>query len=222
MNERIKIEENCTLNIKCICERCLNLQKLCVYVCLLFMLTACSQKNGVVEHSKINTTQPISVKDSNIQNVDRKTGQNVSKRLVKLAASVPGVNEATAVVFGKYALVGIDVDSNLERSEVGSIKYSVAESLKHDPNGAESIVVADPDVNTRLKEIAGDIRDGKPGQGIVRELADIAGRLMPEIPKNLIKPSNPDKAPNNAEQKLNQNNNHNLEKQQEEQSNHKK
>jgi len=160
--------------------------------------------------------------DQTTDNVDRKTGIVVSKRLVKLASDVPGVRDATAVVFGKYAIVGIDVDSKLERSQVGTIKYSVAESLKHDPYGAESIVVADPDITARLKEIAADIRNGKPGQGIVRELADIAGRLMPEIPKNIVPAKNPDNALEKPKQNLNNQNENKLEKQQEEQSNHKK
>ena len=43
---------------------------------------------------------------------------------------MPGVNDATAVVVGKYAIVGIDVKAKLDRTRVESIKYSVAESLK--------------------------------------------------------------------------------------------
>ena len=85
------------------------------------------------------------LKNSYIENVDRKTGQEISKRLVELATSIPNVNDATAVVIGRYAIVGIDVNSKLERSQVGSIKYSVAESLKKDPYGANAIVVADAD-----------------------------------------------------------------------------
>ena len=77
---------------------------------------------------------------------------------------------------------------NLDRSEVGSIKYSVAESLKNDPHGARAVVVADPDLNARLKEVTEDIRIGEPIQGILNELADISGRLMPEIPADLVNP----------------------------------
>ena len=54
---------------------------------------------------------------------------------------------------GRYAIVGIDVNSKIERSQVGSIKYSVAESLKKDPHGARAVVVADADTMQRLKEI---------------------------------------------------------------------
>ena len=198
------------------------MRKICIFIGLLLLISACSQRNGVVENNQINAPQPVSTKNNNSQFVDRKTGQEVSKRLVQLASDVPGVKEATAVVFGKYAIVGIDIDANLERSQVGTIKYSVAESLKHDPYGAESIVIADPDINARLKEIAGDIRNGKPGQGIIRELADIAGRLMPEVPKNIIPAKNPENALEKPKQRLNEHRDRQLEKQQENQSEHKK
>lgn len=160
---------------------------------VLFLLTisACNPQNDGAEKQNL-----VNVKNTAIEEVNRKTGQEISRRLVKLATSIPDVNGATAVVFGKYAIVGIDVDSNIERSEVGTIKYSVAESLKHDPFGARAVVVADPDMNARLKEISQDIQNGEPIQGIMNELSDITGRLMPEVPSDMIEPK-----PKNATEK---------------------
>jgi YhcN/YlaJ family sporulation lipoprotein len=181
----------------------------------LFTLFGCGVKNEVAEQKQ----NVISVKNSTVQKVDKQTGQEISKHLVSLASSIPNVNDATAVVLGNYAIIGIDVDKNLDRSEVGSIKYSVAESLKSDPHGARAIVVADPDINARLKEIKEDIQNDKPIQGIMNELADIAGRLMPEIPADMADP-NPKNATEDPKNKLNNNEKQNLEKQQQEQSNH--
>ena len=109
----------------------------------------------------------------------------------------------------------------MDRSEVGSIKYSVAESLKNDPHGARAMIVADPDVNARLKEIGEDIRKGEPIEGIMNELADIAGRLIPEVPADLKDPkrSEPTEIPKKT---LNHSERQNLDKQQQEQSNHHK
>jgi YhcN/YlaJ family sporulation lipoprotein len=150
----------------------------------LFTLWGCGTKNEVAE-TKQNV---ISVKNSTFEDVDKQTGQEISNHLVELSTSIPNVNDATAVVLGPYAIVGIDVNKELDRSEVGSIKYSVAESLKNDPHGARAVVVADPDLNARLKEVTEDIRNGEPIQGILNELADISGRLMPEIPADLANP----------------------------------
>lgn len=164
---------------------------------------------------------PIQVRNSVIQEEERYSGQDISKHLVALATSLPNVNDATAVVLGEFAIVGIDVNASLDRSEVGSIKYTVAESLKKDPHGANAIVVADPDMNARLREIGNDIENGQPLQGIMNELADISGRLMPEVPADLVDP-NPRETTEQPKNKLNNDEKQQLEQKQQEQSNYHK
>ncbi|HVI20505.1 MAG TPA: YhcN/YlaJ family sporulation lipoprotein [Bacillus sp. (in: firmicutes)] len=184
-----------------------------LFICLLTICGCSATKNEVAE-TKQNV---VSVKNTTFQDVDKQTGQKISQHLVELSTSIPNVNDATAVVLGPYAIVGIDVNKNLDRSEVGSIKYSVSESLKHDPHGANAVVVADPDMNARVKEVSEDIRNGRPIQGILNELADISGRLMPEIPADLVNPKS-----QNTSEKLNNKEEQKLEKYQQEQSNHQK
>lgn len=183
------------------------------------MVSGCNFNNNAAD--KQNENQNIvNVNNSTIHNVDRYTGQQISQHLVELASSIPNVNDATAVVLGRYAIVGIDVDANMERSQVGSIKYSVAESLKADPHGASAIVIADPDLTARLKEIQQDIQNGKPIEGIANELADISGRLIPEIPADIIDPDTRTNGVDQPKQTLNKNEKNKLNQQQEEQSEH--
>ncbi|WP_126425948.1 YhcN/YlaJ family sporulation lipoprotein [Brevibacillus marinus] len=130
--------------------------------------------------------------------------QAKADRLVQLASKVPNVNDATAVVIGRWAVVGIDVDAHLDRPEVGVIKYSVAEALKEDPQGATAVVTADPDIVQRLREMAADIRQGRPVAGFAEELADIVGRLMPQAPGNVERRERPDTREN--EQRINKDN----------------
>ena len=185
---------------------------------LLILLVGCNAQNKAADNGNQNL---VKVQNSTIEDVDRKSGQEISRHLVDLATGVANVKDATAVVIGNYALVGIDVNSNLERSEVGSIKYSVAESLKNDPHGAKAVVIADPDLTARLKEISDDIKNGQPITGIMNELADISGRLIPEIPADMIKPTpkngteKPKKNISNKDQKK-------LEEEQQDQSKHMK
>lgn len=192
------------------------MKKFLILSALLVVLASCNNTNNVQNNEKQSL---VNVKNSNIEEVDRKTGQEISRRLVELATSIPDVNDATAVVIGRYAIVGIDVNSKIERSQVGTIKYSVAESLKDDPYGARAIIVADADTNQRLKEINADIKNGRPIQGIMEELADVAGRLMPEIPGELIE-TNPKNGPEEPKKQLPKNQKNQLEREQEEQSNH--
>ncbi|MEH7377210.1 MULTISPECIES: YhcN/YlaJ family sporulation lipoprotein [Bacillaceae] len=192
------------------------MKKTLIITALCLILTGCSTKRELTNNENASY---VKVKNSYIESVDRKTGQEISKRLVKLATSIPNVNDATAVVLGRYAIVGIDVNAKIDRSQVGSIKYSVAESLKKDPYGAKAVVVADADTTQRLKEIQVDINKGRPIQGIMEELADVAGRLMPEIPGDLITPS-PKNATEKPDKKLPEKDKKKLEKEQEDQSNH--
>ena len=110
---------------------------------------------------------------------------------------------------GKWAVVGIDVNAHLDRPEVGVIKYSVAEALKEDPQGANAIVTADPDIVQRLREMNADIRQGRPIAGIAEELADIVGRLIPQLPRDV---KQREEAPSREnEQRINKSDNSNPE-----------
>ena len=195
-----------------------NVKVYLVLIISLFLLFGCNNRDDDVAQNQNNI---VNVKNSTIQNVDKQTGQQISKHLADLATSIPKVNDATAVVLGRFTLVGIDVNQDLDRSEVGSIKYSVAESLKNDPHGARAIVIADPDINARLKEIGEDIKRGEPIEGIMNELADIAGRVIPEVPADIKDPVQT-KSVDDSKKTLNSNEKQDLEKIQQEQSNHHK
>ena len=116
------------------------------------------------------------------QSKENLTARETANRLADLAVRVPQVNDATVIVMGNTAIVGIDVNAKLDRPRVGTIKYTVAEALKHDPYGKTAVVVADPDIVQRLREMNQDIKRGRPIAGFAEELADIAGRFVPQFP----------------------------------------
>ncbi|OYD07827.1 YhcN/YlaJ family sporulation lipoprotein [Paludifilum halophilum] len=115
----------------------------------------------------------------------------VADRLVKIATDMPQVERATAVTAGGYTVVGIDVDPTLDRGRVGTVKYSVAQALKEDPQGANALVTADVDTVQRLREMADDIRNGQPIGGVTDELANIASRIVPQPSKEVPKQEEP-------------------------------
>lgn len=183
---------------------------------LILLATGCGTRDDASQDSQEDL---VKVKNSAIEQVDREESENISNHLAELAERVPQVENATAVVIGNLAVVGIDINANLERSEVGTIKYAVAESMKDDPYGAEAMVVADPDMTARLKEVAEDFNSGRPLQGIMNELADITGRVMPEVPADIIKP-NPKNATENNKEQLDNQDKRTLEQKQDKQSNY--
>ncbi len=184
---------------------------------LILIVSGCGANNNAGEN--VNDTR-VKVQNTVDNHIDRKSGQEIASHLVELASSVPKVNDATAVVLGKFAVVGIDVDSKLERSRVQTIKYSVAESLQHDPYGANAIVIADADTMERLKQMKKQIEEGRPVTGILDELAQIVGRLVPDIPNDLIDNQNTEPTKTNDKQ-LNPNEQQKLDKEQQDQSNDK-
>ncbi|GIN19078.1 YhcN/YlaJ family sporulation lipoprotein [Siminovitchia fordii] len=193
--------------------------KKAAFVFVILMLGACGQideqqndKSDGGNPSLQNTKSEISRQDN--------TGNSDEERadyLAELASNIPHVKNATAVVAGEYAIIGIDVDKDLDRSKVGSIKYSVSESIKHDPAGAGAVVVADPDINARLKEIKDDMSEGRPIQGIINELADITGRLVPELPPR-ENDKNPQEVPQKQDEEMDKQDSRQIKKEQNKQS----
>lgn len=147
---------------------------------ILFLTAGCNQANQPSSHGgkvKVQQTEPSPAK-----RLDMKTKAD---HLAQLARRVRGVKKASAIVINKVAIVGITVDPKLERSRVGTIKYSVAEALKSDPQGATALVTADPGLVQRVREMNEDFRKGRPIAGIAKELADIAGRIIPQTPSDI-------------------------------------
>nr|WP_242035266.1 YhcN/YlaJ family sporulation lipoprotein [Mesobacillus harenae] len=190
-----------------------------IIILFLLLVSGCGAQDNTTEQQGNGNQRSLNVENSTIKDVDRQTGQEVSEHLVELATRVPNVEGATAVVLGRYAVVGIDVNGQMERSDVDSVKYAVAEGMKDDPHGARATVIADPDVTARLREIGQDIQAGKPVQGIMNELSDIVGRLMPEVPADLVDPV-PENAPEEPKSKMDQQDQQKLDNRQQEQSKH--
>lgn len=190
--------------------------KFCIYVLAFAMLFAC-QANTAEEGQK-GKQQSLRAGEqvSDLRNKETKSAEEIAEHLVHLTERVPEVNSATAIVLGDLAVVGIDVNAKIDRSDVGVVKYEVAEALSHDPHGAYAFITADPDINSRLKEMRKDIEAGHPISGIMDELAGIVGRMIPVIPGAEHKKADPEPTDENNK-KLSEGKEHKLENIQEEQ-----
>jgi len=164
---------------------------LCLFIILIFV--ACQQTGKEEsEPNRENGDRYMQIENSQPNDNPPVENDQISNHLAKVANQVPNVNNATAIVAGPYAVVAIDVDKELDRSRVGTIKYSVSEALQHDPYGKTAVVVADADATERIRSIARKMQDGYPIQGIIDELSAIVGRYMPDFPINENQPEEPD------------------------------
>lgn len=150
------------------------------------------QNNSPRAQSIRNDGMPLANNANNANKMNNATNANNQGQLTKqahleqLVMRVPGVKGARCVIMGNTAVIGIDVDGKLERARVGNIKYTVAEALRKDPQGAGAIVTADIDLNNRIAEIGDKIRAGHPISGFATELADIIGRIIPQMPGDTV------------------------------------
>ncbi|MEF2964694.1 YhcN/YlaJ family sporulation lipoprotein [Paenibacillus sp. M1] len=156
------------------------------------LLTSCATATKKASPSPQNQTNVPRVQSTtdgsmNVNNNGILPAKARQAHIEELVRRVPGVKGAHCVVMGKTAVVGIDVDSKLERARVGSIKYTVAEALRKDPQGAGALVTADIDLNQRIKEMGNKVAQGKPISGFATEMADIIGRIVPQLPSD-VKP----------------------------------
>lgn len=165
---------------------------LLLIVFVLFVMVGCNQApQNEATPPQNNNRNEVRVKQTVPPKRDIKNSQEVSDRLENLAERIPQVNDATCVVIGNTAVVGINVNGDLDRSRVGTIKYSVAEALRKDPYGAHAIVTADMDLTQRIRAISADIRRGRPVAGFAEEMADIIGRIIPQLPQDVMPRNNP-------------------------------
>lgn len=189
--------------------------RLCIYFVIFSIIIACqaSTEEGQEDNQR---ALDIPNQPRDALNEGTMNGEEIAERLVHLSERVPDVENATAIVLGDLAVIGIDVNHKLDRSDIGVIKYEVAEALKHDPHGAYAFISADPDIVQRLKEMGKEIKAGRPISGIMNELAGIVGRIMPIVPSREHEKSEPD--PTNAnDEKINKGQENKLENIQEKQ-----
>lgn len=162
------------------------MRKLLVYLLLIAVMTGCSKspQNGSASSPSSNQDR-VQTQQIAPPKLEIKDARAVADRLEQLATSIPDVQSAHCVVFGNTAVVGINVKQEMDRAKVGTVKYSVAEALRKDPYGVNAIVTADMDLDQRLRDIRGNVKNGKPITGFAEQMADIIGRIIPQLPRDI-------------------------------------
>lgn len=172
----------------------MRIQKFGFLIFCSFTLFGCQQEDNVKlgQDNQAQENRILQVEQTENNPNDEQSNNEIANHLAEVANSVPDVNQASAIVAGPYTVVAIDVNEDIDRTRVGSIKYAVSEALYHDPYGKTAVVVADGDLMARLNGMGDKMQQGYPVQGIVEELTAIVGRYMPEFPVNDDQPIEPD------------------------------
>ncbi len=101
-------------------------------------------------------------------------------RIIREVESIKDVRRAAVVITERTALVGIDLTSGTKGKLNNQIKREVEDAVKRaDKDITRVSVTADPDVFTRIQNIARDIDKGRPLSGFGREIEEIMRRITP-------------------------------------------
>jgi YhcN/YlaJ family sporulation lipoprotein len=113
-------------------------------------------------------------------------GQNAQSttaadRVVRLVNAMPEVKGSYALVVGNVAMVGVDMRDKLSGDKENELKDRISADTKRQmPELAEVWVTADPDLVTRIRDLAGRIARGEPITGFFEEISNIAKKLQPK------------------------------------------
>lgn len=100
--------------------------------------------------------------------------------LAEKAVRVEGVKEATVVLTGSTALVGIDLQAGINRENTSAVKAKVAEIVKGADNRIKNVLVStDPDTVTRISRVSRGIAEGRPITSFSKEVGEIIRRISP-------------------------------------------
>lgn len=106
-----------------------------------------------------------------------------SARAAKIASNVaklPEVNKATVVISGNTALVGIDMKSRVQGAKETAVKKKVEKTVRNTDKAIKNVsVTSDPDLYTRINNIAKGIAAGRPLSEFTKQISEILKRITP-------------------------------------------
>lgn len=106
-----------------------------------------------------------------------------SARAAKIAsnvAKIPEVNKATVVISGNTALVGIDMKSRVQGAHETNVKKKVEKTVRDTDKAIKNVsVTSDPDLYTRINNIAKGIAAGRPLSEFTKQISEILKRITP-------------------------------------------
>lgn len=117
------------------------------------------------------------------------TATTQADRLARTCETVPGVDNATVVISGNTAYVGVNTDGDLTgrniaygtASDLSSVKRQCAQKIKTDnPNIQTVYVSTDANFFDRLRRVGNGVRNGTPVESFRNELSNLIRNLTPE------------------------------------------
>jgi YhcN/YlaJ family sporulation lipoprotein len=127
-------------------------------------------------------TEPRDMTRDNVNDNMGRESNRIAEQLAKEASKVNGVRAATVVYTNGTAVVGLDLEKNIEAGQTENIKQEVSNRLKKTNNNVETVSIStDADTVTRIRNIARGVAEGRPVSEFAKELSEITRRVSPSV-----------------------------------------
>lgn len=152
-----------------------------ILIFALFLAVSCARAPERRPTPPQNTTPPQNVTPPQTQpRADMTESQRIAQRLSDEAKTVEGVRSATVVVSGNTAIVGINLDRNIEASKTQAIKDEIEDRFKRvEPRIDRVVVTADADLVKRIENLGKGVAEGRPLSEFTKEFNAILTRMTP-------------------------------------------
>ncbi|OGO77621.1 MAG: hypothetical protein A2Y23_11735 [Clostridiales bacterium GWB2_37_7] len=121
--------------------------------------------------------------NNNLNNNANANNNTTTKRADNIARAIEqlqGVENATVVVTGNTAYVGIDMDENTNIANARDIKREVSQKVRANATDINTVYVsAEADFMDRLRNVGNGLRNGRPVDAFTTELNEMVQRLAP-------------------------------------------
>jgi YhcN/YlaJ family sporulation lipoprotein len=135
--------------------------------------------NDMIDNDVNNLDDDINnnrvMRNNNFNNVSRKAEQ-IAEKIERLN----NIDEAYVLISGNTAIVGVDMDRNVQGQITNDLKARIENIVKDTANNIKNVsVTADPDLLTRIEKMAEDIANGRPITGFAEQFQEILRRIAP-------------------------------------------
>lgn len=131
--------------------------------------------NDIIDNNDIRDKDNDLINDNNRRNMVTR-----HERIVSKINDLEGVKNSTVILSGNTALVGVDIDQNLEGKVTDDLKRKIEKIVRNTDKNIENVgITADPDIFERIKNMARDVRNGAPIKGFGKEIEEMFRRIVP-------------------------------------------
>ena len=100
-----------------------------------------------------------------------------AERMANLAAKIKGVDDATVVISGRNAYVGLDLEDQVQTRNSTAVESQVNRTLRKFANRYDIRITSDADTFGRLRDIGDGVRNGTPLDRYQTDFRDFDNRF---------------------------------------------